>query len=79
MKIAESMLPEFDQEMAGRAKVLERIPTTSWNGEAHPKSNSIGWVASHLVEIPQLVEGHVDQRSLRTFSRRASSRIARRC
>lgn len=57
MSIAQAILPEFDQEMAGVRKVLERIPDDKLNWKAHPKSNSIGWVAAHLAEIPGWVEG----------------------
>ncbi len=45
MSISESILPEFDQEMAGTRKVLERIPDDKLDWKAHPKSNTIGWVA----------------------------------
>ena len=56
MSIAQSVLPEFDQEMAGTRKTLERIPDDRLDWKAHPKSNTIGWVGSHLVEIPGWVE-----------------------
>lgn len=61
MTIAENILPEFDMEMAGTRKVLERIPDERLDWKAHEKSNSIGWVASHLVEIPGWVEGTLTQ------------------
>lgn len=57
MQISELLLPEFDQEMASTRKVLERIPNDKLDWKATPKSNSIGWVGSHLVEIPSWVEG----------------------
>lgn len=56
MSIAQSLLPEFDQEMAGTRKTLERIPDAKLDWKGHPKSNSIGWVTGHLVEIPGWVE-----------------------
>ena len=56
MSIAESILPEFEQEMAGTRKTLERIPNDKLDWKAHPKSNSIGWVAAHLANIPSWVE-----------------------
>ena len=61
MTIAESILPEFEMEMAGTRKVLERIPDNKLDWKAHPKSNPIGWVASHLVEIVGWVEGILTQ------------------
>jgi uncharacterized damage-inducible protein DinB len=57
MSIAKSLLPEFDQEMANTRTVLERIPDDKLNWKAHPKSNTIGWNANHLAEMPGWVEG----------------------
>ena len=57
MQISELLLPEFDQEMASTRKVLERIPNDKLEWQATPKSHTIGWVGSHLVEIPFWVEG----------------------
>ncbi len=57
MTIAESILPEFDMEMAGTRKTLERVPDDKFDWKAHPKSNTIGWVATHLAEIVGWVEG----------------------
>lgn len=57
MSYAETILPEFDQEMAKTRKVLERIPEDKLSWRAHPKSNTIGWNANHLAEIPGWVEG----------------------
>jgi len=52
MSISQSMLPEFDHEMAGTRKVLERIPDDKLNWKAHDKSNTMGWVGAHLANIP---------------------------
>jgi uncharacterized damage-inducible protein DinB len=57
MNYAETILPEFDQEMAKTRKVLERVPEDKLDWRAHPKSNTIGWNANHLAEIPGWVEG----------------------
>ena len=61
MTIAAILLPEFDLEMAGTRKTLERIPDDKLDWKAHPNSNTIGWVASHLVEIAGWVEGTLTQ------------------
>ena len=61
MTIAETILPEFDIEMASTRKALERIPDEKFDWKAHEKSNTIGWVASHLAEIPGWVEGTLTQ------------------
>ena len=61
MAIAESILPEFDIEMASTRKTLERIPDDKLDWKAHDKSNTIGWVACHLAEIVGWVEGTLTQ------------------
>jgi uncharacterized damage-inducible protein DinB len=57
MSIAQTFLPEFDEEMASTRKVLERVPDDKLQWKAHPKSNTMGWVGSHLAEIPSWIEG----------------------
>jgi uncharacterized damage-inducible protein DinB len=57
MNYAETILPEFDQEMAKTRKVLERLPENKLDWKAHPKSNTIGWNANHLAEMPGWIEG----------------------
>jgi uncharacterized damage-inducible protein DinB len=52
MSYAQTLLPEFDHEMASTRKVLERIPDDKLDWRAHPKSNTIGWNANHLAELP---------------------------
>src|ERR1700729_816181 len=51
MKYAETILPEFDQEMASTRKVLERIPKDKLDWKAHPKSHTIGWNANHVADL----------------------------
>ena len=57
MTFAETILPEFDREMANTRKVLECVPDNKLDWRAHPESNTIGWNANHLAEIPGWVEG----------------------
>ena len=52
MGLAQSMLPEFDHEMANTRKTLERVPDDKLDWKAHPKSNTIQWLGSHLANIP---------------------------
>jgi uncharacterized damage-inducible protein DinB len=61
MTYAQSILPEFDQEMTNTRKVLERVPDDKLDWKAHPKSNTIGWNANHLAEIPGWVAGTLGQ------------------
>jgi uncharacterized damage-inducible protein DinB len=52
MSYADTILPEFDQEMANTRKLLERVPEDKLNWQPHPKSHTVGWNANHLSEIP---------------------------
>ncbi|MGA2214949.1 MAG: DinB family protein [Bryobacteraceae bacterium] len=52
MKISESLLPEFDQEMANTRKVLERVPLNKSDWKPHAKSSSFGALAAHLANMP---------------------------
>ncbi|MGA8152209.1 MAG: DinB family protein [Terriglobales bacterium] len=52
MSISESLLPEFDQEMANTRKTLERVPDEKFSWKPHEKSGSLGWLAGHLATIP---------------------------
>ena len=54
---AETILPEFDREMANTRKVLERVPEDKLDWKAHPRFRTLGWNANHLAEIPGWVEG----------------------
>jgi hypothetical protein len=64
MKQAETLLPEFDQEMASKRKVLERIPDDRLDWKAHPKSNTIGWNANHVVDLVNWVVESLTKPSL---------------
>jgi uncharacterized damage-inducible protein DinB len=64
MSYAETILPEFDQEMAQTRKVLERVPEDKLDWRPHPKSNTIGWNANHLAEMPGWVEVTLTKPSL---------------
>jgi len=64
MSYAELILPEFDQEMASTRKVLERVPDDKLEWRAHPKSNTIGWNANHLAEMPGWIPNTLGATSL---------------
>lgn len=51
MSIADTWLPEFDLEMQGTRRTLERIPDDKLDWRAHPKSNTIGWLGMHIADI----------------------------
>jgi uncharacterized damage-inducible protein DinB len=52
MTIAESLLPEFDQEMKTTRRVLERVPTDKGTWKPHEKSFSIGHLAQLISWMP---------------------------
>ena len=56
MNYVETILPEFDREMANTRKVLERVPEHKFDWQALPKSHTIGWIANYLAEILGWVE-----------------------
>lgn len=49
--IAQSMLGEFDHEMASTRKVLERVPEDKPAFTPHPKSMGMARLAGHVAEL----------------------------
>jgi uncharacterized damage-inducible protein DinB len=49
--IADSLLPEFDQEMANTRKVIARVPNGKTDWRPHPKSMPLGYMAIHLATL----------------------------
>lgn len=52
MSLAETLLPEFDREMAGTRQLLERVPEADAGWRPHPKSYTLGELAIHLSNLP---------------------------
>ena len=52
MAISEALLPEFDQEMEGARRTLERVPAEKFGWKPHEKSGTMGWLAGHVATIP---------------------------
>jgi uncharacterized damage-inducible protein DinB len=52
MALADSMIQEFDHEMANTRKTLERVPDDKFTWKPHDKSFSMGGLASHLSNLP---------------------------
>jgi uncharacterized damage-inducible protein DinB len=57
MTIAETLLPEFDQEMASTRRLLERVPTDKGQWKPHPKSFALG----HLTQLVATMPGWLTQ------------------
>ena len=51
MSIAQSMLGEFDNEMANTRKTLERVPADKLAWKPDPKSMALGRLAGHVAEM----------------------------
>jgi uncharacterized damage-inducible protein DinB len=64
MGLSESLLPEFDHEMANTRKTLERVPHDKSDWKPHSKSMAMGGLATHLSNIPTWVNYTIDQDSL---------------
>ena len=52
MPIAQTLIPEFDEEMASTRRALERVPTGKAAWKPHPKSMPLGRLATLLAELP---------------------------
>ena len=52
MTISETLLPEFEQEMATTRRVLERVPDDRPDWKPHPKSFSIAHLAQLIASLP---------------------------
>lgn len=64
MTFAESLLPEFDQEMATTRKALERVPTDKGAWKPHPKSFPLGHLAQLISGMPGWITSIATQTAL---------------
>jgi uncharacterized damage-inducible protein DinB len=55
MKIIEAFAAELTHEAANTKKLLERLPEEQFGWQPHPKSMSLGKLASHITEILEWV------------------------
>jgi uncharacterized damage-inducible protein DinB len=63
MRLAETLLPEFDHEMSGTRKTIERIPEDKLDWKPHEKSTDMGGLATHLANIPSWVPNVFNEES----------------
>ena len=52
MPFSETLLPEFDEEMKNTRKLLDCVPDGKFDYQPHPKSMTLGRLASHVAELP---------------------------
>ena len=57
MSIADTLLPEFDQEMATTRRVLERVPSEKGEWKPHAKSFSM----AHLAQLVAMIPGWIGE------------------
>lgn len=61
MRIADTLLPEWDHEIAVTRRVVERVPDEKLDWTPHPKSWTLRQLATHLVGIPGWVPATIEQ------------------
>jgi uncharacterized damage-inducible protein DinB len=64
MPIAETLLPEFDQEMASTRRVIERVPTDKGEWKPHPKSFSLGHLTQLVTGMPSWITNTITEKDL---------------
>jgi uncharacterized damage-inducible protein DinB len=52
MPFSETLLPEFDEEMKNTRRLLECVPDGKFDFQPHPKSMTLGRLATHVAELP---------------------------
>jgi uncharacterized damage-inducible protein DinB len=52
MAIVDSILPEYDHELATTRRLLERVPEAEFAWKPHPKSMTLGQLAGHVANLP---------------------------
>lgn len=52
MRLIDPLLMEFDREASTTRKVLERVPDAKFGWSPHPKSSTLGRLATHVATIP---------------------------
>lgn len=60
MSFSEMILPEFEEEMKNTRKMIECVPDGKFDYQPHPKSMTLGRLATHVAEIPGWVASAVD-------------------
>ena len=64
MTIADSLLPEFDQEMTSTRRLLERVPNDKGQWKPHPKSFALGHLAQLVSWMPGWITNTLRHTSL---------------
>jgi len=62
--IADTLLPELDQEMGRTRRLLERVPEDKLSWKPHEKSMTLGRLAGHIAELPGWIVTTIEQTGL---------------
>jgi uncharacterized damage-inducible protein DinB len=57
MPIRDQLLPEFDQEIAATRRLVALVPDARFAWRPHPRSWTVGELATHLANIPTWLGG----------------------
>jgi uncharacterized damage-inducible protein DinB len=55
MSLCETLAAELRQEARTTRRVLERVPEASFDWKPHEKSMTLGRLAAHVAELPELI------------------------
>jgi uncharacterized damage-inducible protein DinB len=55
MTIADAFIAEFNHEAQGTRRLLERLPNDKLSFKPHPKSMSLGGLATHVAHLPEWI------------------------
>ena len=64
MSFSKTLLPEFEEEMKNTRRLLECVPDGNFAYQPHPKSMTLGRLASHVAEMPSWTGFTLDQEVL---------------
>jgi uncharacterized damage-inducible protein DinB len=64
MSVAETLLAEFEQEMASTRRLLERVPSDKGRWKPHPKSFALGHLAQLVAWMPAWIGNTLRQTEL---------------
>jgi uncharacterized damage-inducible protein DinB len=64
MSYSQNLLPEFDEEMKNTRKILECVPDGKFDYQPHPKSMTLGRLATHVAELPSWTTFTLDREVL---------------
>ncbi len=64
MALSETLLVDFDQEMANTRKTLERVPVEKPDWKPHERSMPLGRLANHVADLPSWATFTIEKDSL---------------